>query len=195
MAKLNNLEITPAYCSAGNLQAVQRAFQNQEPASVQLQQFFTENSYANLCALLSRVRWKKKVSYDKHFYSCANPPALLSQFLQSGAFLQFLTVCTGKRVRSIQCELQQFGHKNYTLLHDHLQAATGMIFELELTPTWNKNAGGFSAYLRDGQEVSRVTPTANTLTILDAKGLLRFVKYVNHRAVGKRVVIYGRISS
>ncbi len=162
--------------------------------SIQLKQFVQQAQYEKLCRSIERLQWKKKIEYDKFNYKTAPLPKELLEFFQSQDFLETVLILSGKTPKEVICELRLFEHENYTLLHDEIVQPEGIAFELEFTPIWNEKWGGCTSFVRKKKEFARITPTPNTLTIVQQdKNTKSFVKYVNHLAENKKVVLMGSI--
>ncbi|KAJ2331304.1 putative component of NuA3 histone acetyltransferase complex, partial [Coemansia sp. RSA 2671] len=67
-----------------------------------------------------------------------------------------------------------------------VQEPFGLDVTLSLQPTkteWEDSWGGATHYIADKDELLRITPEANSLSlVLRDEGTLRFVKFLNHMA-------------
>lgn len=74
-----------------------------------------------------------------------------------------------------------FEHRDYTLMNDSSSEIDGIKIILELTPNWDESSGGYTSFIKNKEEVFRLYPIKNSLTIIKTKNEFKsFVKYVNH---------------
>src|SRR3989344_6291921 len=62
--------------------------------------------------------------------------------------------------------LKLFRHGSYTLCNDLAHEEDGVIGILELTREWWKEWGGYTSFMSGGEEVARVVPLPNALTLV-----------------------------
>ena len=194
MGKIVTNKINPLYRTAITHQQIKTAFFNNTPPSIQLQNFLSPKFYQTILKKTKKVTWKPKTILDQYKYHIARPPKELLQVFQSPTFTNLISSVFNKKITCTELELCAFGHKDYTLLHDKIHPFEGIILELELTPLWNKKWGGYTSYVRAGEELLRNNPTPNTLTIIhQQKKVFNFTKYINHFAgKKKRIVLRGK---
>ncbi|MBS3152787.1 hypothetical protein J4230_05250 [Candidatus Woesearchaeota archaeon] len=76
-----------------------------------------------------------------------------------------------------------FCHGNYGLLNDSLKENCNVKVIVEFTKTWNYDANGYSSFVQNGEEILRINPVRNAVTIIKVnKNTKSFVKYINHLA-------------
>jgi len=100
-----------------------------------------------------------------------------------------------KKGKLVSMKLYQFGQGDYTILNDNQYEEEGMTVIIELTPSWKKESGGFSSWIKEGEEVYRLYPIPDSLTLVKTtKTMKSFVKYVNKNAAQmKRIYIEVKI--
>lgn len=79
---------------------------------------------------------------------------------------------------------------DYSVLYDELKPGKGFAFFLDLSDL-DESWGGYTSFMKDSEEIIRVVPRANALTVVNQAGLKSFHKYVNHHASHSRVFLYG----
>ncbi|KAJ2315876.1 putative component of NuA3 histone acetyltransferase complex [Coemansia sp. RSA 2704] len=106
----------------------------------------------------------------------------LLQFLKSAGFAQFLCAVTSLDFGQASQQVRRFDRGHYTLVHDQAQEPTGLDVTLSLSPKqWIDAWGGATHYIADKDELLRISPQANSLSmVMRDDGTLRFVKYLNH---------------
>lgn len=131
----------------------------------------------------ARAVWKKRYEPQKFSYSVAKAPSWkleLKDFVSRIAQTDFDWAV---------CEWRRFDERDYTLLFDSLKPHEGVVLFLDVANI-PQEWGGYSSFVGDG-EVMRVVAEANTLTVINAKGLREFTKRLNHNAKNPRVFLYG----
>ncbi|MBI4145840.1 hypothetical protein HY489_00715 [Candidatus Woesearchaeota archaeon] len=135
---------------------------------------------------LGLLNWSEDFVPMKWRFLSATPPA----FVRSQEFLDVLSVVLG-RMRSAYLSAQRFGKGDYSLLYDSLRPLGGIAFFLDVN-SLDESCGGYSSFVdAAGKEVVRVVPRKNSLSLVDARGLRFFTKYVNHHAGNDRVFVGG----
>ncbi len=96
-----------------------------------------------------------------------------------------------KKLKLVSSKAFCFKHGDYTLLSDKSKSDKGLIVVYELTEFWDDIAGGFHSFISDKEELLRLSPVFNSLTIiLNNKSMKSFIKYVNHYSKNnKRIFI------
>ncbi len=132
-----------------------------------------------------RLKWGVQYEPKTCSYRRAVPPLCT----RSKSFLAVVRQVVGKRnVKVWEC--RAFEHGDYTVLYDALKPGKGVALFLDMNAC-QEEWGGYSVFLRNGKEVVRLVPRANTLTLVSQSGLKSFVKYVNYKARHPRVFLYG----
>ena len=181
--------INPAY--AGLLHDVRRAFQLAKPNSIQLHKFLDQDQLARLNRAIKKLKFKENYVPDLHYYKQAEkiPKELKQLMRQIAGFVQFVS---GKKVKCKEITIRSFGKKHYTLLHDAKKEKPGIDFVLDLTPKWDPEAGGSMIYMKNGEDIITIRPAFNTFSLVKrTKDMMRFVKYVNHKAKNKILLVQG----
>lgn len=157
---------------------------------IQLSDFLTQSFFSQCLASVQKSSFTKKYVPDRFSFSEAKIPAEISKLLTSKQFADFVSSIVGKKLSLKNLKILSFSHKDYTLLHDNLKGYSGfdLVFDFN---TIDESCGGFTSYVRNGQEVVRIVPIANALTLIKRrKDMLSFVKYVNHRSEKSRIFIH-----
>ncbi len=138
---------------------------------------------------LSISQLKEKSDLLQYSYKVGKVPT----FVHSSEFLQVLQQVVGFEGKIKNVEACVFEKGDYTVLADGQALGKGALFLLSVNPglCWNDEWGGFVSILNGEQEVMRVSPQQNALTIIDYRGLRSFVKYVNHHAKSSFILIRG----
>ncbi|HLC58639.1 MAG TPA: hypothetical protein VJI68_02155 [Candidatus Nanoarchaeia archaeon] len=83
----------------------------------------------------------------------------------------------------ISSKVYEFKHTDYTLINDNIKEKEGYKIILDLTKNWNEEANGYTSFIKNNEEVFRINPAYNSLTIIKTnKNMKSFVKYVNNKA-------------
>ena len=94
--------------------------------------------------------------------------------------------------REIKLTIKRYYHKDYTLLNDKEKKKDGICI-IDFTKEWKKEAGGYTSFIKDDNEVIRVYPEYNVCTLIKSKNKKSFVKYINCLSKKKRVLVEGEI--
>jgi len=185
--------INPNYVHPTVIKTLQQQFAQQD--SIQLRNFLNKECYDELAKPLSTASWKPRAVFDiyAHYTSTIKD---VTAFLTSKQFLNLCSAITGLTLKHATFNTFLFKHRNYTLLNDELREPPGIAFELDFTADWQKEWGGYTSIVNGENELFRITPTPNTLTLYKRDRTIQsFVKYVNHLA-GKdmRIVVRGTLS-
>ena len=178
------------YLRKETLASAASIYTHNKPQNIQLTNIFGEQRHKSVLSELSRVAWKEK--YDPLVLRCNTSllPLELSQFLHSDEFKFFISTITNKIIHQTSADLFSFGHRDYTLMND-VPLPNGIFFQLDFTPAWDDGFGGYTSFVSDGEQL-RISPSANTLTLVDTTKLNRFTKYINHKAgKNKRILVEG----
>ena len=151
----------------------------QREGSIQLQHFLEDEWYLKLLDRVKRLHYKQE--YYPQYSSFSLAPFSEKRFLEP--IHEFACKLLGASFQLRTAQAHCFQHRDYTLLHDELQEEEGISVFVELTPRWSVGYGGFTSFIHDNQEMLRILPLGNTLTMVRTyPDMKRFVKYVNHRA-------------
>ncbi|KAJ2716678.1 putative component of NuA3 histone acetyltransferase complex [Coemansia spiralis] len=187
------------WISADYLQsAVQTRIQDTflEQSSVELRAFLQPAVAAAAQAEFQAAAW---TASRAPAHVCAHleaaPPAGttldgLCQFLRSASFGRFLEKLTTLDAASASQQLRRFERGHYTLINDQALEPDGLDATLSLLAPdidWDEAWGGATHYIADKNELLRIQPAANSLSlVLRDEGTLRFVKHVSHAAQAVR---------
>ncbi|KAJ2754001.1 putative component of NuA3 histone acetyltransferase complex [Coemansia pectinata] len=180
--------VSPDYLSPKTQDQIQDMFLDQ--SSVQLRQFLLPDVYAQIIAEADSPSTLLGPPHLRRYLELVPPPtstlAALLAFLRSSTFAQLLTALTSIDTVAASQQLRRFEHGHYTLIHDQVQEPFGLDVSLSLQPTdleWDDAWGGATHYIADKDELLRIAPEANSLSlVLRDEGTLRFVKFLNHMA-------------
>ncbi|KAJ1721148.1 putative component of NuA3 histone acetyltransferase complex [Coemansia erecta] len=193
--------ISPDYLG----QAVQCQIQDTflEQSSVELRNFLRPEIYASVVDELGEPFWGlAQLQGPAHLrkYLEAQPLSAcrvtekLSTFFRSASFGRLLTALTSLGFAGASQQIRKFKHGHYTLIHDQAIEPAGLDVILSVqnaaqegddasTSEWEETWGGAIHYIADKDELLRVSPEKNSLSlVLRDEGTLRFVKYLNHMA-------------
>ncbi|MDO8556444.1 MAG: 2OG-Fe(II) oxygenase family protein [Nanoarchaeota archaeon] len=181
----------PRFLQVTVLIDAQQLFARNSPQSIQLQNMLHPARIVEIRKELEKVKWRENVKYDQYQYKVAVMPLTLKRFFASPAVKKMLSVITGLQIKKIKGEWCVFGPGDYTVMQDKIVAQKGVFFELDFTDFWQQAWGGYTSFV-DKEEKLRVLPGWNQLTLVkEAKNMQHFVKYVNHRAKNKRMMVRG----
>jgi Rps23 Pro-64 3,4-dihydroxylase Tpa1-like proline 4-hydroxylase len=157
-------------------------------------QAFEKNGSIQLCRLfkpfnINLKQWKKEKIPTRYSYSTQPLPTKFYQLIHSAQFKALCSFITNKEISKITAKLCSFEHSDYTLLYDDLKQE-GIYFEIELTEHWKESWGGYTSFSGSKEEF-RIIPQRQSFVLINHDNVKHFVKYVNHKAQGKRIVVQG----
>ena len=169
--------------------------------SIQLHQFLLPEAFAKASRALLAAPVSESYLPDRYRgHAPKKIPSSVSgllRWLKSKEAAELVSLIVDKRVRCASIGIAVLTHGDYTLLHDKNKESPGFDVILDLTPQWDNRACGYHSYVDgDSNELVRVDPAPNTLTIVHRpKNVMKFVKYVNHFASkDKRIVLQARFA-
>ncbi|KAJ2784545.1 putative component of NuA3 histone acetyltransferase complex [Coemansia interrupta] len=178
-----------------------------EQSSVELRDFLRPEVYTSLVSSLGEPFWDQaQLRGPAHLrrYLEAEPASdcsvvnQLSTFFKSASFGRLLAALTSLDFVSASQQIRKFKHGHYTLIHDQAIEPAGLDAVLSIqnedpeggdasSSEWDETWGGAIHYIADKDELLRVSPEKNSLSlVLRDEGTLRFVKYLNHMAPRER---------
>ncbi len=173
--------ITKEYLHSDVVADLQQVFRRE--GSLQLHHFLQKEWYVKLLGRVKRLRYEHV--YDPLYHSYYTTLFSDKRFLTP--LHNFVCNLLGSSFQLREAYAFSFHHKDYTLLHDELQGEDGILVMLDLTSWWNQEAGGFTSFIQQNQELLRVLPAQNTFTMIrTSPEMKRFVKYVNVMADKQR---------
>jgi len=188
-----DFQLNAKYLDRFTLGTVRQIFNRNAPKSIQLREIFNNKSYHALQKELRTLQWAERTTPDMFSYRAADVPKELLSFVSSPEFRYFVSHVTNSKLKKVYLELCAFGQQNYTLLHDKILQPEGIFFQFEFTKSWNSEWGGYTSFVKGENELLRINPMPNTLTLVAQDQHTRsFVKYVNHLAEkNKRLFVRG----
>eukprot|EP01121_Diplochlamys_sp_Union-15-3_P015660 TRINITY_DN5219_c0_g1_i2.p1 TRINITY_DN5219_c0_g1~~TRINITY_DN5219_c0_g1_i2.p1 ORF type:complete len:202 (+),score=42.71 TRINITY_DN5219_c0_g1_i2:822-1427(+) len=167
--------------------------------SIQLEDFLQNEQYLKLLEALRDQPWKVIGPVNRRHYNtlgrfeneslATGYVSDFSKILRSKSFTSYLEDVTGLSLRETFLEVRKFGSGCYTLVHDnvdqHEEAGLDVVLHLGEQP-WDEEDGGHHIYMNSTEELLSFNPVPNSLSLVyrDEGGVMRFVKYINHLAVG-----------
>ncbi|XP_030059563.1 LOW QUALITY PROTEIN: prolyl 3-hydroxylase OGFOD1 [Microcaecilia unicolor] len=131
------------------------------------------------CAIQSSTKLEQGKNKDKAYQLNQESAAK-----QKSKIKLSVPVCKG--------ELRQWGHGNYTLMHDtdtdHAEFALDLLLFFGCED-WEAEYGGFTSYIakEEDEELLTMIPENNALALIYRdKETLKFVKYINHRSLDEK---------
>jgi len=154
-------------------------------------QHFDKNGYVQLLQFLSKkgldsfkLSFKKVYEPLKFSYSVAKPP----KFALSKEFCAVLSTLVGKDVHPEKLTVYKFEPGDYTVLYDDLAPGKGTALLLDVSDL-DESWGGYTSFMED-EELLRIVPRKNALSLVNHEGVLSFTKYVNHNDKQPRIFLY-----
>lgn len=157
------------------LDAIKKAWKKEK--SVALQNILDPAELQEI-AKETRIGWKRSYIPDRHSYE--------EKWLEIPT-RSFVKEVTGRL--PLKATSKRFSHRDYTILHDKEREQQGILAFL-LLEDWNPEWGGKIVFMQNGRTLHEFFPRRNTLLIVERKkGVRYFIKYVNHRAGKRRLMI------
>ena len=170
------------YLNPETLQQARASYEKSAHGSLRLHSLLKPAVYHKIETKAMKMKGKQVKIPDRFSYSEVKMKEL-ENFFSSREFISLISFIAGRKIKKAGISTKKFGHRNYTLLHDSEQMKPGIDLFFDITPVWDLNWGGSLIYRDAKQELFRLPPLANSLTIVDRKkGMHRFVEYVNHKA-------------
>ncbi len=177
---VNNLYLIP-----NNIDAAAEQFTVN--GHVHITDFFVEKKATELSTKLKKATWKESYEPDLHKYCHAK---ITESFLQSAIFRTLLGKMLKTNGEKSTFEALQFGHGDYTLLHDKEHGKQGIFVWFDFTKDWQKDAGGMTVFTEEDKDPLLCVPTWNRFNAVHIKkqtGI--FTKYVNCHAGKKKIIL------
>lgn len=158
------------------LSSLKKVFKEQ--GSVQMEVFLELKTYDEIVKEIKTAYMKKVNVPLEGSYSYA----LFQKREITKAVDSWISTLIEKPVKSKQT-IFSFRHKDYTICSDEHDEKKGIMVFLEATKVWGENWGGCTSFIKNNEEMFRIVPVANTLTLVNIKEKMKkFVKYVNYHA-------------
>ena len=118
---------------------------------------------------------------------------MIEKLFLSKDFLDFVNFICGKKYRKCSVWINEFQHKDYTLLEAFGQDREGDEFFVIFSDSWDDLFGGQIIYKTDDDSFIFSINGNSFVLINKKKDMARFLKYINHLAGKKRFyVVDGR---
>lgn len=191
---MDELPININYCREGILRSA--AAQFKKDWSIQLHGFLQYAVARRISLSGSLKHHYVPDQYSYHTFKLSSVAKNLEKFIRSADFAAIISAIVGKKVKIKHASWRGYTHGDYTVRHDKLPEPPGYDIVLDFTPRWDPRACGQHSFVQGGQEIIRIPPVFNSLTIVKRpKHVQKFVKYVNHRAgKDKRIVLEARFT-
>lgn len=172
-------------------------YSNKKLPSITLKEFFDEYFYRKIKTEIGKLKFRKEKIPLAYSYSKVKIPKILSKFLQSKEFLDFINDIIQYSSKKISREgnFFCFKWKDYTILNDELKEKAGIDVIIDFTDDWDERFGGSVVYVDGSGEYFKILPSGNAVTLVHRKeNVQRFVQYVNHLSDSKkRYFILGKL--
>ena len=174
-------EVNPAYLKEENKQKIRKSFLHGEFPAVILKDFFSREFYEELQKKVSSLNFKRDVVVLHHSY------ALSSINISSKELYEFVSFVTKKKIDELQFRAYLLTWKDYMILNDKYLEKPGIDMVIDLNDDWNAQWGGIVTYTDGKGTAYPLSPTANSLAIVERKkGLQKYFQYVNHHGKEKK---------
>ncbi len=175
--------LNPAYTVSQTLILLRKKLVQKK--AVQLHLFFDSSSFMKLSRAVDSVPLERSFDPLTHSYLVGEFSSLFVQEIRA-----FVSTLLEKNVVLVSSRVFSFGSGDYTVLQDKIPLSQGVLVLVELPSDWDKQFGGYTVFLKDQEEVFRVRPIYNSVSvILTDASMQSFVHYVRHSA-GKKKRIF-----
>ena len=175
--------LNPIYLQEETMQALKKAFTEQDIPHIQLQDFFTPEKAKTILQHFQRAHYQQQYVPDKYNYARADQLgslATVQEVFQDLLMKLWLEEITGKKSTASQINILRFTHGDYTLIHDSETPEEGILLIYDPVTPWPIEAGGYDVFTLPEKDPLVIQPQANTLTIIAiTKETRQFTKYVN----------------
>lgn len=179
--------INADYLSPVAMRRIKDAFADE--SSVQLHRFLGSDFYK---AINMPVKGSTLGPANLRQYKESQLEITETVLFRSQTFKSYLEDLTGLRlIDHSKVHIREYDKGHYTLLHDEAQEhvpSLDVIIGLRDT-TWNESWGGGMHYVADKENLLTIWPESNCLSLVYRSkddNVMRFVKFVNHRAEATR---------
>ncbi|MBS3144629.1 hypothetical protein J4208_03515 [Candidatus Woesearchaeota archaeon] len=175
--------LNPIYLQEETMQALKKAFTEQDIPHIQLQDFFTPEKAKTILQHFQRAHYQQQYVPDKYNYAVADQLgslATVQEVFQDPLMSLWLEEITGKKSTASQVSILRFTHGDYTLMHDSETPEEGILLVYDPVTPWSVEAGGYEVFTLPEKDPLVIQPQQNTLTIVCiTKETRNFTKYVN----------------
>ena len=191
--KLLKKWINNDYLNPQTIITIKQAFQENNPKSIQLQNFLKNNKFKILQKAIMNSKYYLEYKPDCYsFYKIKKSNKIINEFIkfiESKEFRLLISFINNKITKLNNYEIVKFQHKNYTLLHDNLKEKQQLRLIFDFTEDWNHDSGGFNSHIDNSEELLRINPKENSLSIIQLnEKILNFTKYINNQAKNNKAI-------
>ncbi len=191
--KLLKSWINNNYLNPQTIVTIKQSFQNNNPKSIQLNHFLIEYKFKKLQKSILKSKFELNYKPDCcSFYKTKKTNKSVNdfiKFIQSNEFSSLISFIYNKKTKFKSFEVIRFEHGNYTLLHDEINDPKQLRLIFDFTNYWSDKSGGYNSYIYDSEEILRINPTRNSLSLIDLNGKIKsFVKYVNNKSKNNQAI-------
>lgn len=181
------------YLNPQTIMTIKQAFHENNPKSIQLQNFLKNNKFKILQKAIMNSKYDLEYKPDCYsFYKIKKSNKIIKEFIkfiESKEFRLLISFINNKITKLNNYEIVKFQHKNYTLLHDNLKEKQQLRLIFDFTEDWNHDSGGFNSYINNSEELLRINPKENSLSIIQLnEKILNFTKYINNKAKNNKTI-------
>jgi len=181
------------YLNPQTIMTIKQAFHENNPKSIQLQNFLKNNKFKILQKAIMNSKYDLEYKPDCYsFYKIKKSNKIIKEFIkfiESKEFRLLISFINNKITKLNNYEIVKFQHKNYTLLHDNLKEKQQLRLIFDFTEDWNHDSGGFNSYINNSEELLRINPKENSLSIIQLnEKILNFTKYINNQAKNNKAI-------
>jgi len=181
------------YLNPQTIMTIKQAFHENNPKSIQLQNFLKNNKFKILQKAIMNSKYYLEYKPDCYsFYKIKKSNKIIKEFIkfiESKEFRLLISFINNKITKLNNYEIVKFQHKNYTLLHDNLKEKQQLRLIFDFTEDWNHDSGGFNSYINNSEELLRINPKENSLSIIQLnEKILNFTKYINNQAKNNKAI-------
>ncbi len=176
--------MTDDYLNYDNLINIKNRFNQNTPKSIKLDAFLKIDKYLILKNEITNLKFKRDYTPDSHSYSHSVIGNKFNNLIISKEFKTFISFIIGKSIKKFDVNSILLKHKDYTLLSDE---KIEPYFEINFffTEKWDEEFGGYFSYIND-EELIRILPSGNSLTLVYLDGIKSFIKYININSNGNK---------
>lgn len=186
--------LNDTYLDYDNLAEISKVFSKNAPNSIKLEDFFKKEKYILLNNEIRNLKFKKKYIPDKLSFSISETGANFDKLFNSDEFRIFLEFIINKKITNFKKKALLIKHKDYSLLSDDNVKFTGILINFFFNDLWRDVYGGYFSYISENEEVLRILPSENSLTIVSVDEKVDgFIKYVNINSRKKRIYLNNAI--
>ena len=183
------------YLEIENLEQIKKVLSENTPKSIKLEDFFKKENYELLKNEIRNLKYKRKYFPDKLSFSVADLGKNFKKLFDSEEFKLFLGFIIGKNIKNYMLNSKMLKHKDYTLLSDEKDPIqSGLMITFFFNYLWKEEYGGYFSYISENEEVLRIFPKENSVTIVSIdQNIDGFIKYINVNSFKKKIYFVNAI--